>query len=95
MIKTKVAFLEGRRLSNQLEQSEKLSKSLIGWKKAGPPKIHFCFDHVNRLQVNENVNAVLTFCLSFSFNHDLQDHHREESLFIVVVRSIFLLITSG
>jgi len=43
MIKTKVAFLEGRLLSSQSEQSE----NLIGWKKAGPPKSHFCFDHVN------------------------------------------------
>jgi len=38
MIKTKVAFLEGRLLSSQLEQFEKFSKSLVGWKKAGPPK---------------------------------------------------------
>jgi len=59
MIKTKVAFLEDRLLSSQSEQSEKFSKSpdnlksfqkaLIGWKKAGPPKSHFCFDHINRL----------------------------------------------
>jgi len=35
MIKTKVAFLEGRLLSSQSEQSEKFSKALIGWKKAG------------------------------------------------------------
>jgi len=26
-----------------------IQTSLIGWKKAGPPKKHFCFDHVNRL----------------------------------------------
>jgi len=38
MIKTKVAFLEGRLLFSQSEQSEKFSKALIGWKKAGPPK---------------------------------------------------------
>jgi len=38
MIKTKVAFLKGRLLLNQPEQSEKFSKSLIGWKKAGPSK---------------------------------------------------------
>jgi len=36
MIKTKVAFLVGRLLSSQSEQSENLP--LIGWKKAGPPK---------------------------------------------------------
>jgi len=38
MIKTKVAFLEGRLLSNQSEQSEKFSKSPDWLKKAGPPK---------------------------------------------------------
>jgi len=38
MIKTKVAVLEGRLLSSQSEQSAKFSKTLIGWKKAGPPK---------------------------------------------------------
>jgi len=37
MIKTKVAFLEGRLLSSQSEQSEKFSK-MIGWKKDIPPK---------------------------------------------------------
>jgi len=35
MIKTKVAFLEGRLLSSNLKD---LLKALIGWKKAGPPK---------------------------------------------------------
>jgi len=32
-------------------QSDQLSiqKSPIGWKKAGPPKSQFCFDHVIRL----------------------------------------------
>jgi len=41
MIKTKVAFLEGRLLSSQSEQFEKFQKALIGWKKASPPKSHF------------------------------------------------------
>jgi len=49
MIKTEVAFLESRFLSSQSEQFKKILKALIGWKKAGLPKIHFCFDHVNRL----------------------------------------------
>jgi len=40
MIKTKVAFLEGRLLSSQSEQFEKF---------APPKKTHFCFDHVNTL----------------------------------------------
>jgi len=35
MIKTKVAFLEGRLLSSQSEQIKSIQKSLIGWKKAG------------------------------------------------------------
>jgi len=43
MIKTKVDFLKGRLLSSQSEQSEKFSKALIGWKKAGPPKRPFLF----------------------------------------------------
>jgi len=47
MIKTKVAFSEGRLLSSQSEQSEKI-KALIGWEKSGPPKNPFCFEHVNR-----------------------------------------------
>jgi len=51
MIKTKVAFLEGRLLSSQSEQSKKFLKSPDWLKKAGPPKSHFCFDHVNRLIV--------------------------------------------
>jgi len=39
MIKTEVAFLEGRLFSNQSEQSELLELlALIGWKKAGPPQ---------------------------------------------------------
>jgi len=38
MIKTKVAFLEGRILSSQSEQFKKYTKTLINWKKAGPPK---------------------------------------------------------
>jgi len=48
MIKTEVAFLEGRLLSSQSEQFKKNSNS-SDWKKVGPPKNHFCFDHVNRL----------------------------------------------
>jgi len=36
MIKTEVAFLEGRLLSIQSEQFS-IEKALIGWKKAGPP----------------------------------------------------------
>jgi len=52
MIKTKVAFLEGRILSSQSEQSEKFFKALIGWKKAGPPKKPLLFNHVNRLRMH-------------------------------------------
>jgi len=47
MIKAKVAFLEGRLLSGQIEQSEKFSKSLNWLEKSRPSKkSHFCFDHV-------------------------------------------------
>jgi len=50
MIKIKVAFLEGRLLSSQLEQLKKYSKSSAWLEKSRPSKkSHFCFDHVNRL----------------------------------------------
>jgi len=38
MIKTKVAFMEGRLLSSQSEQNKKFSQSPDWLKKAGPPK---------------------------------------------------------
>jgi len=41
MIKTKVAFLEGRLLSSQSEQLKMYSKTLIGWIKSGSPKNTF------------------------------------------------------
>jgi len=58
MIKTKVAFLEGRLLFNQSEQFKKFSKSSDWLEKAGPPKSHFCFDHVNRLIETECTHKV-------------------------------------
>jgi len=50
MIKTKVAFLEGRLLTSQSDQFKKDSKS-YDWqkKKLALQKSRFCFDHVNRL----------------------------------------------
>jgi len=45
MIKTKVAFLEGRLLTSQSEQFKKLQ---LAGKKPALQKRHFCFDHVNR-----------------------------------------------
>jgi len=47
MIKTKVAFLEGRILTSQSEQFKKYSKS-SDWME----KSHFSFDHVNRLTIH-------------------------------------------
>jgi len=47
MIKTKVAFLEGRLLTSQLQQFKKCSK--LAGKKANPPKSHFCFDHIRKV----------------------------------------------
>jgi len=38
MIKTKVAFLEGRVFSNQKSFLKTFQIALIGWIKAGPPK---------------------------------------------------------
>jgi len=47
MIKTKVAFLEGRLLYSQLEQYEKFSKSSDWLEKSRPcKKSHFRFDYV-------------------------------------------------
>jgi len=51
MIKTKVAFLEGRFLLSQSEQFKKYCKSSDWLEKAGPPKSHYCFDHVSRLKI--------------------------------------------
>jgi len=66
MIKTKVAFLEGRLLTSRSEQSEKFSK-ILDWLKKKPAlqKSHFCFDHVNRL----NFRLILAdLFYSFDFN---------------------------
>jgi len=47
MIKTKLAFLEGRLLSSQSEQFEKCSKSSDWLEKRQPSKnSHICFDCV-------------------------------------------------
>jgi len=51
MIKTKVAFLEGRLFLANQGFLKTLQIVLIGWIKAGHPKSHFCFDHVNRLMI--------------------------------------------
>jgi len=52
MIKTKVAVLEGRHFLANQGFLKTFQIVLIGWIKPGPPKSHFCFDHVNRLHVN-------------------------------------------
>jgi len=50
MIKTKVAFLEGRLLSSQSEESEKFSKSPdLAGKEPDFQTSHFWFNHANRL----------------------------------------------
>jgi len=49
MIKTKVAFLEGRLFPSNQSNLKSFQKALIGWKKADPSKNLSCFDHVNRL----------------------------------------------
>jgi len=54
MIKTKVAFLEGRLSSSQSKQLKKYSKS-SDWLEKKPAKSHFCFDHVNRLFITAMV----------------------------------------
>jgi len=42
-------------LANQ-SNLKSIQKALIGWKKAGPPKSHFCFDRVNRLNISNNIS---------------------------------------
>jgi len=49
MIKTKVAFLDGRLFSAKQSLLKTFQIVLIGWIKAGPPKKPLLFDHVNRL----------------------------------------------
>jgi len=49
MIKTKVGFWRAGFYPVNQSNLKSIQKALIGWKKAGPPKSHFCFDHVNRL----------------------------------------------
>jgi len=52
MIKTKVAFVEGRFLSSQSEQFKKIFKNSDWLGKSRPSKkSHFCFDYVNRLKM--------------------------------------------
>jgi len=48
----KSGFLEGRLSFNQSKQFGKYLKSSYWLEKAGPPKNHFCFDHVNRLYIH-------------------------------------------
>jgi len=57
MIKTKVAFLEGRLFSAIQGFLKTIQIVLIGWIKAGPPKSHFCFDHVYWLNINNYCNV--------------------------------------
>jgi len=47
-----VAVLKVWLLFSQSEQLKSIQKAMIGWKKAGSPKSHFYFDHVNRLLVS-------------------------------------------
>jgi len=47
MVKTKVAFWRVGFFPAYLSNLKSFEKALIGWKKAGLQKSHFCFDHVN------------------------------------------------
>jgi len=58
MCKTNVAFLEGQLLSSQSEQFKKYLKSSNCQEKAGPPKSHYCFGHVNRLYMALKLNPL-------------------------------------
>jgi len=52
MIKIKVAFWRAGFYPANQSNLKSVQKSLIGWKKAGPPKKPLLFDHVNRLFVH-------------------------------------------
>jgi len=43
-------------------------KALIGWKKAGPPKSHVCFNHVNTHKQAKYSNILSTVNGNLSFN---------------------------
>jgi len=56
MIKTKVAYLESRLLSSQSEQFKMYSISSDWLEKSRLfEKSHFCFDHVNRLIMEQDI----------------------------------------
>jgi len=52
-----------------------IRKALIGWKKAGPPKGHLCFEHVKRLYVENGFWYKLTSTrlnfFKFNIDYDL------------------------
>jgi len=52
MIKAKVAFWRAGFFSANESFLKTFQIALIGWIKAGHPKSYFCFDHVNRLNIN-------------------------------------------
>jgi len=66
MIKTKAAFLEGRLFSSLLKI------------KVGPPKSHFCFDHVNRLSVSLNIYSTIG---KVQTSYDVYSNFRPLSLY--------------
>jgi len=51
MIKTRVAFWRAGFYPANQSNLKSFQKSLVGWKKSGPLKSHYCFDLVNRLIV--------------------------------------------
>jgi len=59
MIKIKLAFLEGRILSSQSEQSERFSKTSDWLEKSRPLKKPPLYDHVNRLYMFKTKEAFL------------------------------------
>jgi len=64
MIKIKVAGFYPANQGNL----KSFQKALIGWKKAGPPKSHFCFNHVNRLNMPRfHVPFWLSYILVYLF----------------------------
>jgi len=75
MIKTKAAFLEGRLFNSQLEPFKNFSDCSDWWIKADSPKSHFCFRHVNRLLMQQEL---------ISLGCDEMLHAQHQQLFINV-----------
>jgi len=72
MIKTKVAFLEGRLFPANQSHLKSFQKALIGWLKAGLPIKPLLFDHVNRLNIAIHIRLLFDSHLGTSRSRNQQ-----------------------